>query len=128
MLLKNVEPVPDPLYGEINLPKEILDLAGRPILQRLRHIRLSNIDSLSMPSIANISRYEHSLAVSFLSSRVSFGIGLDRDMSLALQAAALLHDTAIPPLGHLAEEALAYFASDFEHEKKWQRLFVDAET
>ena len=39
-----------------------------------------------------------------------------------LQAAALIHDTAITPYGHLVEEAFAYVGRPFDHERKWQQL------
>ena len=51
----------DVLYGDVALSDEIADLVGRPLLQRLRHIRLSNIDSLDMPGISGTSRFEHAL-------------------------------------------------------------------
>ena len=113
----------DPLYGEVSLLPELAELARLPIIQRLRHIRLSNIDSLSMPSISNLSRYEHSLGVAYLASRVGFYNRLDQESALILQASGLLHDTGITPFGHLLEEALAYVESTFDHEVKWQRLF-----
>lgn len=47
----------DALYGEVRMEPAIADLASRPLVQRLRHIRLSNIDSLASPGIAHISRY-----------------------------------------------------------------------
>jgi HD superfamily phosphohydrolase len=39
-----------------------------------------------------------------------------------LQAAALIHDAAIAPFGHLLEEAFDYVAIPFNHEDKWQRV------
>lgn len=113
----------DALYGEIMLDSEIFDLLFCPLVQRLRHIRLSNIDSLTMPGIANLSRYEHSIGVSYLASRVGFASHLSYDDRLVIQAAALIHDTAITPFGHLAEEALRYVLNNYDHEAKWSILF-----
>src|SRR6267142_15615 len=96
----------DALYGEIEVPAEISDLLGCPLVQRLRRIRQSNIDSLSMPGIANISRYEHSIGVAYLASRIGFRNHISNDDLLVVQAASLIHDTGITPFGHLAEEAL----------------------
>ena len=45
----------DPLYGEICLSSPVAELVLCPALQRLREIRLSNIDSVRMPGIANVS-------------------------------------------------------------------------
>src|SRR6266511_2702497 len=112
----------DSLYGEIELDAEIYDLMRCPLVQRLRYIRLSNIDSLSMPGIANISRYEHSIGVAYLASKVGFSHLLPRNDKLVIEAAGLIHDTAITPFGHLAEEALRYVSSDYDHEAKWSLL------
>jgi HD superfamily phosphohydrolase len=117
--------ITDALYGNVRFAGPIADLARRPLMQRLRQVRLSNIDSLDMPGIANISRFEHSLGVAYLASRVGLASGLEERENLILQAAALIHDTAITPFGHLVEEALQYVKSDFNHEEKWSVLFSD---
>lgn len=112
----------DTLYGDIAFRPSISDLARRPLVQRLRQIRLSNIDSLDMPGIANITRFEHSLGTSYLASVVGFAFDLSGEERDILESAALIHDTAITPFGHLVEEALSYMNSDFDHEKKWSLL------
>jgi HD superfamily phosphohydrolase len=114
----------DALYGDVTLPAEIADLVLQPIVQRLRRIRLSNIDSLSMPGIANISRFEHALGAAHLARELGLKIALSREERILVQAAALLHDTAITPFGHLVEEALAYVGSAFDHEAKWSVLLA----
>lgn len=117
----------DALYGEIELCPEIYELIKCPLVQRLRRIRLSNIDSMSMPGIANISRYEHSVGVAYLASNIGFQHRLLKNDGLLLQAAALIHDTAITPFGHLVEEAIRYLGWDYEHEAKWSILFGSRE-
>jgi hypothetical protein len=117
----------DSLYGDVVFGEHIANLLDVPALQRLRDIRLSNIDSLSMPGIANISRYEHALGCAYLASQVGFSHRLTWQDSTVLQAAALLHDTAITPFGHLVEEALQYVGVDFDHEKTWD-LVLSGET
>jgi HD superfamily phosphohydrolase len=112
----------DTLYRDVAFRPSISDLAGRPLVQRLRQIRLSNIDSLEMPGIANITRFEHSLGTSYLASIVGFAFDLSGQERDILESAALIHDTAITPFGHLVEEALSYMNSDFDHEKKWSLL------
>jgi len=112
----------DTLYGDISFRACIADLASRPLVQRLRQIRLSNIDSLQMPGIANITRFEHALGTSHLAAGVGFAFELSDEERDVLEAAALIHDTAITPFGHLVEEALHYVNSDFNHEKKWSLL------
>ena len=113
----------DALYGEITLSAEINDLSGCPLVQRLRRVRQSNIDSLSMPGIANISRYEHSIGVAHLASRIGFRNRISNRDLLIIQSAGLIHDTGITPFGHLAEEALQYIGNSYAHEKKWNTLF-----
>jgi HD superfamily phosphohydrolase len=117
----------DALYGEVILDETTADLVWRPLVQRLRQVRLSNIDSLDMPGVANISRFEHSLGVTHLASQVGFRLGLSRHDRIALQAAALIHDTAITPFGHLAEEASRYLSLDSDHEMKWSLLLAGEE-
>ena len=112
----------DPLYGAVRFSKAISDLIWTPIVQRLRHVRLSNIDSAAMPGIAGITRYEHSLGVAFLASQTRFARVLPDHERLILEAAALLHDAAITPFGHLVEEAFRYTGS-FEHERRLRQIF-----
>ena len=61
----------DPLYGDVRFSEAISELLRTPIVQRLRHVRLSNIDSTAMPGIAGITRYEHSLGVAFLAGHAA---------------------------------------------------------
>jgi HD superfamily phosphohydrolase len=112
----------DALYGDIELNESVATLAATPAVQRLRFIRLSNIDSLAMPGIANISRYEHALGAAYLASELGFIKRLPIRDAAVLQAAALLHDSAIAPFGHLVEEGLAYVGVAFNHETKWLHL------
>ena len=111
----------DPLYGDCVFSREFERLIRAPIVQRLRNIRLSNIDSLSMPGVANVSRFEHTLGTGYLASQVD-AIGMDPKEKLVLVAAALLHDSAMPPFGHLGEEALAYLGYRTAHEQRWMRM------
>jgi hypothetical protein len=112
----------DALHGEVELDERIAKLAASPVVQRLRHVRLSNIDSLSMPGIANLSRYEHVLGVAYLASRMGLRRRISELDHLALMAAALLHDWAITAFGHLVEEAFQYLSINFHHENKLDLL------
>jgi HD superfamily phosphohydrolase len=115
----------DALYGESLLNDAIELLIQQPVIQRLRRIRLSNIDSVSMPGVANISRFEHSLGTALLASKVGFGHRISASEEIILQAAALLHDSAIPPYGHLVEEAFQYVSAGVNHEARWSAIFGD---
>lgn len=112
----------DSLYGEIVFSQDLSHLAQGPPVQRLRHVRLSNVDSPSMPGIANISRYEHALGACFLATQMPLVRKVTPADALVIESAALLHDWAITPFGHLVEEALRYLAKDFDHERKLEDL------
>lgn len=114
----------DTLYGEISFDPAVVELLRSPAVQRLRHVRLSNIDSLSMPGLAGLTRYEHALGTTHLASRLGFFKRLNRDDALTLLAAALLHDSALPPFGHLVEEAFQYVSAKYAHEEKWLRVHL----
>lgn len=112
----------DPLYGNLSFNTEISDLISRPLVQRMRRVRLSNVDSLSYPGISGISRYEHLLGTCYLSTQLGCLSSVDRAERLTVQAAALLHDTAAPGLSHLVEEAYQYLGVEYDHEAKWGQL------
>jgi len=85
----------DCLYGNVRFGEEITQLIIQPLVQRLRQIRLSNIDSLSMPAIGGVSRVLSTLWQAHLASdRREFGT-ISRDDQILIQAAALI--TRITP-------------------------------
>lgn len=108
----------DALYGSISFDDDLATLISTPIIQRLRHVRLSNIDSLSMPGIANSSRYEHILGVAHLATELGVTKRLLHIERTGLVAAAALHDWAITAFGHLVEEAYQFAGTSFNHEEK----------
>lgn len=112
----------DSLYGRVAFDQPLSWLISAPIVQRMRHVRLSNIDSLDMPGIANLSRYEHVLGVAHLATLVGFRQSLSMLERYALDAAALLHDWAITSFGHLIEEAFQYVGATFAHETRLVEL------
>ncbi|WP_422318755.1 hypothetical protein [Prosthecobacter sp.] len=91
-------------------------------MQRLREIRQSNIDSLDLPGFANTTRYEHALGTAYLASAVEGAGWLDVSEKMTLEAAALLHDSAISSYGHLLEEAFGYSGIPSDHEQRWSWL------
>jgi HD superfamily phosphohydrolase len=116
----------DALYGPVELDDDLQALVRTPTLQRLRHVRLSNIDSIDMPSIANLSRLEHSIGVAYLAGEVGFRGGMTSYDLLVFRGAALLHDWAITSFGHLVEEALQYVGTRFNHEERLRDIMTDA--
>jgi len=111
----------DPLYGELKLTGIVARLSVVPEVQRLREVSMSNIDSLSFPSIGKISRYEHVLGVAHLASITAESLGLSPLEKNTLLAAAILHDVATPAFGHLFEELLK-LKFGFDHETRLFQL------
>src|SRR5665213_2434585 len=116
----------DALYGEVRFDEHIAALIAAPIVQRLRHIRLSNIDSVAMPGIANLSRYEHVLGVGHLAQRTGLRHRVSSFDALALTSAGVLHDWAVTAFGHLVEEAFNYMGIGFSHEEKLHAILSGA--
>ena len=56
----------DVLYGHLRLPEYVWRVLPAPELQRLREVRLCNINSLCLTGGANINRYEHALGTAHL--------------------------------------------------------------
>lgn len=112
----------DSLYGQVTYGASLSSLIRSPMVQRLRHVRLSNVDSVSLPGIANLSRFEHILGVCHLVSHLGFARRVPAEDLIALAAAGLLHDWAISPFGHLVEESFAYASEKFDHEEKLLEL------
>lgn len=116
----------DSLYGDIVFDDRISELLNAAVVQRLRHVRLSNIDSVAIPGIADLSRFEHVIGVAHLARNTNFAARRGEGELMALTAAALLHDWAITAFGHLVEEAFNYVGAQFDHEGKLYEI-VSAE-
>ncbi len=115
---KNKRYIYDPLYGLIYLPDSIWDIIPSPELQRLREVRLCNINSLCLTGGANINRYEHAIGTCYLAqqSLKSWPIlnPISEKEQINFLLAALLHDVPSAAFGH----AVQYLESKdgFEHE------------
>jgi uncharacterized protein len=118
MNIREYSKVIDPLYGPIILDPFLSKLILQPEVQRLRDVRLSNINSMLITGISNVSRFEHSVGVAYLAQLLSQKLNLSQKESYTLQCAALLHDVSITPFGHLMEESFIYAGLSFDHEKK----------
>ncbi len=118
----------DALYGHVVFDEDMSSLISCPIMQRLRHVRLSNIDSIAMPGIANLSRYEHVLGVGYLAQHLDLMRSIPEIHKIAIGAAALLHDWAITAFGHLVEEGFRYAGVNFRHEDELHAILSGAPT
>jgi len=90
----------DPLYGLIEFSKEEFSLILTPEVQRLRYLRMCNINSLLVTGASEISRFEHILGVLKLVQVWASNNHLSKDDLYALKAAAILHDILTAPFGH----------------------------
>lgn len=79
-----------------------------PEVQRLREVRLCNINSLFITGSANTNRFEHSVGTAYLASinieaSAQKHLGLKKGEKEIFVIAALLHDVANGPFGHSYE-------------------------
>ncbi|MGP8256477.1 MAG: HD domain-containing protein [Methanoregula sp.] len=99
-----------------------------PEVQRLRDIRLSNVNSLFLTGIANISRFEHSLGMAILADRLSNRLKLGDIEKHYLIAASMLHDAATPPFGHTVEYIFQQTAPDYSHDRNIKKILSGEES
>lgn len=90
----------DPLYGRTKLTEFESRLIALPEIQRLRYIRMCNINSLLITGASEISRFEHTLGVLRLAQEWARFNELDPMTRNDLLAAAILHDVQTGPYGH----------------------------
>lgn len=109
----------DPLYGRTSLDALEVELLHAPEIQRLRNIRMCNINSLLVTGASEVSRFEHSLGVVRLAKEWVDSSGASKDQATVLIAAALLHDVKTGPFGHSLEYTLTDNPRlrDFEHQR-----------
>jgi hypothetical protein len=119
----------DPLYGKIYFPDWIWKVIVSPELQRLREIRLCNINSLCLYGGANINRYEHAIGTCHLANLCinncnwPFGSNLSENDKKIFLLAALLHDIISAPFGHSIEYVES--KEGFEHENAFEYVVLD---
>ena len=108
----NFERIWDPLYGRTQLSEFEARLVALPEIQRLRYIRMCNINSLLVTGASEISRFEHTLGVLRLAQEWAKINDLDVEMKKDLLAAAILHDAQTGPYGHSFQYVLEDSASE----------------
>ncbi len=107
--MTRLEVVRDPLWNNIQLEPEALELLDTPAIQRLRYVRQLGHAFLVYPG-ATHSRFEHALGAYHLARRAlaalrDAGLTVDTADGLRLRLAALLHDVGHYPFSHALEEA-----------------------
>lgn len=117
----------DPLYGRSRMPDLFWDVLSLPELQRLREIRMCNINSLCLMGGANISRFEHSvgtfrLAQECLSAWPSSSPEVTPQEERHLLLAALFHDVGSAAFGHSVEYVESL--NGFDHESAFEEFVL----
>ena len=107
--MTRLEVVRDPLWNNIRLEPEALELLETPAFQRLRYVRQLGHAFLVYPG-ATHTRFEHALGAYHLARRAltlltEDGQAVDPADALRLRLAALLHDVGHYPFSHALEEA-----------------------
>lgn len=98
----------DALYGKIEFNSLVYKCMLSPEVQRLREVRLCNINSLCITGSSNINRFEHSVGTAYLAA-VNIESVTQRHLKLSKREketfiiAAMLHDVANGPFGHSYE-------------------------
>lgn len=114
----------DSLYGVIYFPDFIWDIITSPELQRLREIRLCNINSLCLTGGANINRFEHAIGTCFLAQECLDSWPpldpINEKERKNFLLSALLHDIASGAFGHSFEYIES--RSGFDHEKAFKYI------
>ncbi|MEN5274996.1 hypothetical protein [Stenotrophomonas lactitubi] len=117
----------DILHGHIEVDDREMatflgDLLESPEVHRLRNMRQMNFDVPLIQELGRSRRLPHSIGVAHLAYQLTAGKTLHRSTIKSLVAAALLHDAAIPPFGHLVESELKAKDPAFSHEHRLKNL------
>lgn len=107
----------DPLYGTFVLDEYEWQLLLTPELQRLRYVRMCNINSLLICGASEPSRFEHSIGVVRLAREWLSTHPQPKRAAQVLIAAAILHDFMTGPFGHSLQYVLEdNIGSNFVHD------------
>lgn len=108
----------DPLYGVVQPSALEQRLLFSPEVQRLRYVRMCNINSLYITGASEPSRFEHIIGVLHLAQIWSQKSKLNVSEKNVFHSASILHDMQTAPFGH----SLEYILDDnlveggFDHE------------
>jgi HD superfamily phosphohydrolase len=100
----------DPVHGFITIDDTECEIIDSGPFQRLRGIHQLALARQLYPG-ATHSRFEHSLGVYHIASRMCEQLGIGGDDRRRVRQAALLHDIGHGPFSHVSEAPLARYAS-----------------
>lgn len=123
----------DILHGLIRIEgKDIAEfveeLINTPELQRLRNMRQMNFDVPLIQELGRSRRFPHSIGVAHIALRLAYKSKLAAKETKTVVAAALIHDAAIPPYGHLVESEFKQLDEGFSHESILEKIIYGAVT
>lgn len=104
----------DLLWGEFSVPSFLVPLVMAPEFRRLSNVRLINVNSPSLASLSDVTRYSHTLGVLRLALANPM-LGFSSEEHRAFLAAVLVHDAGTPAFAHLFEYFLGE-RHDWSHE------------
>jgi uncharacterized protein len=112
----------DALYGPVSMPQYVWEILPSPELQRLREVRLCNVNSLCLTGGANVNRYEHSVGAAYLATQCieNWPTKLSQDVKRQIVLATLLHDIGTAPFGHSVQYVLDL--AGYEHESLYDMV------
>lgn len=114
----------DTLYGKVYLDISP-DLLKTPELQRLREIRLCNINSPFITGGTSLNRFEHAIGTAYLAQEIVRNFARDQQEQKAFIIASLLHDIVTAPFGHSLEYLYESIKNkEYEHANIWQMIFT----
>jgi len=116
----------DALYGKIYLDPVVWEVFSSPELQRLREVRLCNINSLCLTGGANINRFEHAIGTVYLAQQCleDWPLVTEHERKIFLLA-ALFHDAANAAFGHSLEYILS--SDGYNPEKGFKSAITGSE-
>ncbi len=121
----------DPIHGYIFASAVEREVIDTEIFQRLRRIRQLAGCFLVYPG-GQHSRFEHSIGAMYLAGKAGAilesrkYLHFDREDSLQLRLAALLHDVGHGPFSHMFEEVMAE-RTTFTHEDMTEKIIRETE-
>lgn len=109
-------------FNDENLTPLLAELIDSPEIHRLRNMRQMNFDVPLIQELGRSRRLPHSIGVAHIAVNLAHKCLLNPEQARVLLAAALLHDAAIPPYGHLVESEFKSKSSGFNHESRLEEL------
>lgn len=107
--MTNLREIRDTIHGFVSRSEAEEDIIDSTVFQRLRNIRQLAMANLVYPGALH-TRFDHSIGVMHISSKIAKSVGIDDDEILqAIRFAALLHDIGHGPFSHVSEQILSKY-------------------